>query len=170
MKLPSRYLDTLGEEKGKSWEKMFVCVAGGGLGDESWVSVLLETLPFGCFLEATPPICCNACVLFSLVAYCSMYANPTMAIMMVSGFWLAFGYLSETSYRTRCMADMFARSPMMILVFRMPEGWVFALPSCALLATWCFLKKRATWLEVLQRLELIVCLRQIITEYSSIMH
>jgi hypothetical protein len=64
-----------------------------------------------------------------------MYANPTMAIMMVSGFWLAFGYLSETGYRTRCMADMFARSPMMILVFRMPEGWVLALPFCALLAT-----------------------------------
>jgi hypothetical protein len=59
---------------------------------------------------------------------------------------------------------------MMILVFRMPEGWVLALPFCALLATWCFLKKRATWLEVLQRLELIVCLWQIITEYSSIMH
>ena len=60
MKLPSRYLDTLGEEKGKSREKR---LGVGGEGDKSCSWILLETLPFGCFLEATPPILLYLCFL-----------------------------------------------------------------------------------------------------------
>lgn len=119
MKLLSGYLDTLGEEKGKSRERR---VEGIEIKAGVWFCWAL------CLLGVSwkPLLLCCYTVLFSLVSdWCNVWWSYHGSNDVLARFWL---------FNTgQCL------SPMMILVVRRPEGWV--LPFCALLAAWCFLKE-----------------------------